>query len=69
MDNELTITEKIVLCKYFGIDEAYDNKVSVSKIAKWFNKSEIWVKKQKANALKKMKQEHVKEIIEKYMQN
>ena len=47
----------------------YDNKAPVSKIAQWFNKSEIWVKKQKANALKKMQQEHVKEIIEKYMQN
>lgn len=69
MDEQLTNTEKIVLCKYFGIDEPYDNKCSVSKIAQWFNKSEIWVKKQKANALKKMKQEHVKEIIEKYMQN
>jgi len=69
MEQELNVSEKIVLCKYFGIDEPYDNKASVSKIAQWFGKSEIWVKKQKANALKKMQQEHVKELIEKYMQN
>lgn len=69
MNEELTNSEKIVLCKYFGIDEPYDNKASVAKIAQWFNKSEIWVKKQKSNALKKMQQPHVKEIIEKYLQN
>ena len=69
MDNELTLVEKQILCMYFGIDEPYDNKRAVSKIAEFYNRSEIWVKKTKAKALKKMQQEHVKEIIEKYLQN
>jgi len=69
MSKELTLHEKQVLCMYFGVDEAYDLKKPVSKIAEFFNKSEIWVKKTKAKALKKMQQEHVKEIIEKYLEN
>lgn len=68
MSKTLTQIEKQVLCMYFGIDEAYDKKVPVSKIADFFNKSEIWVKKKKADALNKMKQPHVKEVIEKYLQ-
>jgi DNA-directed RNA polymerase sigma subunit (sigma70/sigma32) len=69
MDNELKNQEKQVLCAFFGIDEPYDKKAAVAKIAERFHRSEIWVKKIKANALKKMTQPHVKEIIEKYLEN
>lgn len=68
MDKELTTHEKQILCMYFGIDEAYDKKVSVSKIADFFKKSEIWVKKKKADALKKMQEPHIKEIIKNFLQ-
>ena len=69
MDKHLEPIEKQVLKAFYGIDEPYDNKASVATIADRFFRSDIWVKKVKANALKKMKQPHVKEIIEKYLQN
>ena len=49
--------------------EPKGKKAAVAKIAERFHRSEIWVKKIKANALKKMTQPHVKEIIEKYLEN
>jgi DNA-directed RNA polymerase sigma subunit (sigma70/sigma32) len=69
MNEHLSLVEKQVLCAFFGIDEPYDNKASVNAIAARFHRSAIWVKKIKANALKKMQQPHIKEIIEKYLQN
>jgi len=69
MDKFLTPIEKQVLTMYFGIDQAYDKKVSVSRMAEWFGKSEIWVKKKKADALNKMKNEEVKEIIRNFIEN
>tara|TARA_R110001606_G_scaffold68951_2_gene157562 strand:- start:6023 stop:6754 length:732 start_codon:yes stop_codon:yes gene_type:complete len=68
MNKYLTPTEKDILCRYFGIDEPYDKKVSVARIAASINKSEIWVKKKKAQALKKLQTEEVKEIIKNYLQ-
>ena len=68
MNKYLTPMEKGIVCKYYGIDEPYDKKVSVAKIAEWANKSEIWVKKKKAEALKKLQNKEVKEIIENFMQ-
>jgi DNA-directed RNA polymerase sigma subunit (sigma70/sigma32) len=68
MNKYLTPMEKGIICKYYGIDEPYDKKVSVAKIAEWANKSEIWVKKKKAEALKKLQNQEVKEIIENFMQ-
>ena len=68
MTKELSSQEKQVLCAFFGIDEPYDSKASVATIAQRFHRSEIWVKKIKATALKKMSEPRVKEIIEKYLQ-
>lgn len=69
MDKYLTAIEKQILCMYFGIDQAFDKKVSVSRIAEWFGKSEIWVKKKKNDALKKMQKDEVKEIITNFIEN
>lgn len=69
MDRHLTATEKQILCMYFGIDQAFDKKVSVSRIAEWFSKSEIWVKKKKNDALNKMQKNEVKEIITNFIEN
>lgn len=69
MDKYLTPIEKQVLTMFFGIDQAYDKKIPVARIAEWFGKSEIWVKKKKAEALKKMQTDEVKEIITNFIEN
>jgi RNA polymerase sigma factor (sigma-70 family) len=69
MDKLLTKFEKDVLKKSYGIDEAYDRPVSISNIAEWFNKSAIWIKKTKAKALNKLKNEDVEKIIENFIEN
>jgi len=69
MDYALLPIEKHVLCMYYGIDEPFDKKVSVARIAEKYFKSDIWVKKIKASALKKMKQPEVKELITNFMEN
>ncbi len=69
MNKLLTKFEKDVLKQSYGIDEAYDKPVSINNIAEWFNKSAIWIKKTKAKALNKLKNEEVEKIIENFTQN
>ena len=69
MDHTLMPIEKQVLCMYYGIDEPFDKKVPVARIAEKHFRSEIWVKKIKANALKKMQQPEIKELITNFMEN
>jgi len=53
---------------FYGIDEPFDRKVSLARIAEKYNKSIVWIKKTKAKALQKLKQIEVKEIIEKFLE-
>ena len=65
MDTFLTEFEKTIIKQSYGIDEPYDKKRSIKRIAEYYNKSEIWIKKTKAKGIKKLKHKEVKEIIEK----
>jgi len=67
-DKMLTSFEKEVLKKSFGIDEAYDKPQSINRIAEWFNKSAIWIKKTKARALDKLKEQEITEVIERFLE-
>lgn len=68
MNKLLSKFEKEVLKQSFGIDEPYDKPKSISNIAEWFRKSEIWIKKTKAKALEKLKNEEVEEIINNFLE-
>ena len=68
MDIFLTPFEKDVLCMFYGIDEPFDRKVGLARIAEKYKKSIVWIKKTKAKALQKLKQTEVKEIIEKFLE-
>jgi DNA-directed RNA polymerase sigma subunit (sigma70/sigma32) len=67
-DKILTSFERDVLKKSFGIDEAYDKPQSIKGISEWFNKSVIWIKKTKARALDKLKEEEITEVIERFLE-
>lgn len=69
MSQLLTKFEKDVLKKSYGIDEPEDRPVSINKIAEWFNKSEIWIKKTKAKALEKLRNEDVEKTITNFIEN
>ena len=65
MHNYLNSVERQVVSMFYGIDEANDIKKSVKCIAKWFGKSEAWVKKAKGDAMKKLKEATSKEVLAK----
>ena len=69
MDHMLNALEKTVIKMSYGIDEAYDKAQPIKRIAEYCSKSEIWIKKTKANALKKLKEKNNLEIIEKKIEN
>lgn len=68
MEKFLKSFEKTIIMQSYGIDEAYDKPRPVKNMAEYHKVSEIWVKKTKANALKKLRDEDVKKIIEKNLQ-
>ncbi len=64
----LTTFEREVIKRSFGIDEPYDKPQSIKKIAEWFNKSPVWIKKTKARALLKLKDEEITQIINNFLE-
>ena len=64
MDTFLTEFEKTVIKQSYGIDEPYDKKKSIKNIAEYYSKSNRWILKTKAKAIKKLQHDEVKEIIE-----
>ena len=68
MEKFLKSFEKTIIMQSYGIDEAYDKAKPVKAMAEYHKVSETWVKKTKANALKKLRNEDVKKIIEKKLQ-
>lgn len=69
MDDYLTPFESEILCMFYGINEPNDVKKSIASIAKQFNKSSIWIKKTKAKALAKLKDEDVSKKIQTFLEN
>lgn len=67
MDVYLSDFERIVIKQSYGIDEPLDQKRSVKRIAEYCSCSEIWVKKTKAKALRKLREKEVKKIIENFI--
>lgn len=68
MDDILSPFEADILRMSYGIDEPNDIKVPISKIAQWFHKSIIWIKKSKAKALKKLNNEDVRKKIDNFLE-
>jgi RNA polymerase sigma factor (sigma-70 family) len=68
MEEVLTPFESEIVCKYYGIDEPNDIRVPISKIADWFKKSVVWIKKSKAKAMQKLRTEDVRKKVEKFLE-
>ena len=69
MDIFLTKTEKIIVKMFYGIDEPYDHKKSVIRIAEYCSMTDSNVKVTKHRAIKKLQQETTIELIEnKYLE-
>lgn len=68
MDDILSPFEADILRMSYGVDEPNDIKVPIYKIAEWFHKSIIWIKKSKAKALKKLNNEDVRKKIDNFLE-
>ena len=64
MDQFLSKMEKQIIKMFYGIDEAYDKPISQKEISKYTGKSISNIQNIKHRSLNKLKQEHIKEIIE-----
>ena len=64
MDNFLSKLEKEIIKMFYGIDEPHDKSISMKRIAEYHHKNEGNIRKIKQRSLDKLKQEHIKEIIE-----
>lgn len=60
--------ESQIVQKYYGINEPNDHKMAISKIAEWFNRSVVWIKKSKAKAMQKLKTEDVKNKLQTFLE-
>ena len=69
MDHMLTPIEKVVIKKFYGIDEAYDKPVNQTRIAEYCSKTVSNIQNIKHRAIKKLKQEDNLKIIEKKVEN
>ena len=69
METFLAPLEKLVIKMFYGFDEPYDRPVAQARIAKEFNKSTDNIKKIKQRGMDKLKQNTVKELIEKFIYN
>lgn len=68
MAEVLTPFEADIVRMYYGIDEPNDHRVPISKIAEWFKKSVIWIKKSKAKAMQKLRNEDVSKKIQTFLE-
>lgn len=69
MEAFLNPLEKTITKMFYGIDEPYDKPANQTKIAEHCSKSISNVQNIKHRALKKLKKDNVKEIIEKKLEN
>ena len=65
MEIFLTSLEKIVIKKFYGMDEAYDKPWAMRRIGEYCSKSVSNIQNIKHRGLKKLKQKEIIEIIEK----
>ena len=68
MAEVLTSFEADIVRKYYGIDEPNDQRVPISKIAEWFKKSVVWIKKSKAKAMQKLRNEDVSKKLQTFLE-
>ena len=68
MAEVLTPFEADIVRKYYGIDEPNDQRVPISKIAEWFKKSVVWIKKSKAKAMQKLRNENVSKKLQTFLE-
>ena len=69
METFLSSLEKTIIKMFYGIDEPYDKPRSQRRISEYCSKSEGNVRKIKQRGLDKLKQEEIKEIITKFIEN